>query len=227
MRGVRVVGVARSQQALQSMSMEKIGTAPFEYVLGDVTDAAVLQSVVDLAVKKEGNELVGVVLNAATLDPFQRIKDTDTAALKRHFEVNVWSQQVLASLCLPHLRQHDGRIVFLSSGIVEHPMVGWAAYTSAKAAMNAFIRCLAKEEPKVVSVSVKPGIVDTEMVRQSSSAEGVMDSQGEQWIKSMREGGKLLDPQVPGEAIAKIVLSAPRSASGGFFNYNDKQLQQV
>lgn len=222
-QGVRVVGVARSADNLKHMAMEKIGTGPFEYVVGDVGDQQTLQSVVQLASRDDG-DLVGLVLNAATLDPFNRVKDIDADMLSTHYRVNVWSQQVLTKLCLPQLRETQGKIVFVTSGIVDYPMVGWSAYAASKAAMNAFIKCLAKEEPLVTSVAVKPGIVDTDMVKQSSTAQGVMDAQGEQWLKSVKSGQGLLDPEVPGEAIAKIVLTAPKSASGGVFNYNDSKL---
>lgn len=219
-QGVRVVGVARSTDILKALSMEKIGSAPFEFVAGDIADTACLRSAVDLA--SRGNELVGLVLNAAQLDPFSRVAQFDSAELMRHYTINVWSQQVLTSLCIPHLRATRGKIVFVTSGIVEHPMVGWSAYAAGKAAMNSFIGSLAKEEPHITALSVKPGIVDTAMVQQSATSPGVMDSQGEQWIRNLQKSKGLLDPKIPGEAIAKIVLRAPPSCSGNNYAFNDK-----
>lgn len=62
-RGCRVIGVARSSGQLESMKAEKIGTAEFDFVAGDVCEPEVLQRAVNLAVKN-GSSLDGLVLNA-------------------------------------------------------------------------------------------------------------------------------------------------------------------
>lgn len=62
-KGVRVIGVARSTDSLASLSMEKIGSAPLEYVAGDVGNAGVVQKAVDLATSN-GHSLDALILNA-------------------------------------------------------------------------------------------------------------------------------------------------------------------
>lgn len=42
-------------------------------------------------------------------------------------------------------------------------MAGWGAYNASKAAMNSLGRTLANEEEDLVVVSVRPGVVGTEM----------------------------------------------------------------
>jgi NAD(P)-dependent dehydrogenase (short-subunit alcohol dehydrogenase family) len=224
--GVRVVGVARSANLLEAMRMEKLGSGPFEYVVGDVTDQSVINSAVQLAASA-GHQLVGIVLNAAVLEPIQRVADLDLDAVRKHFEVNIFSQIALVKAALPDLhRAPNGRIVFVTSGVVDFPSAGWSPYAMSKSAMNAFIAALAREQPEVYSVAIKPGLVDTQMLHESQNEahRAVMDDTFKTWFKEAREKNMIVQPEVPGSVIAKAVLSLPRSLSGLYLAYSDDRL---
>ena len=62
-KGCRVIGVARSIDPLELMKKEKIGSGSFDYVAGDVCEAEVLESAINLATRN-GASLDGLVLNA-------------------------------------------------------------------------------------------------------------------------------------------------------------------
>lgn len=62
-RGCRVIGIARSSGQLELLKAEKIGSAEFDFVTGDVCEPEILQRAVDLAVRN-GASLDGLVLNA-------------------------------------------------------------------------------------------------------------------------------------------------------------------
>jgi len=65
-KGYLVVCISRDREALQMLAMEKLGGGGgrIEIAPGCVTDLSVLTTAVEVATSN-GNELVGVVLNAA------------------------------------------------------------------------------------------------------------------------------------------------------------------
>lgn len=220
-RDTRVIGVARSSDALQKMSMEKMNGGKFEFVSGDITDAAVRRQCIDLAACD--GALDGLVLNAAVLEPFARTIDFDDTLLDNHINVNITSQIKLIREALPALRSAHGKIIFVTSGIVDHPMPGWSLYAASKAAIQTLFKCLSMEEPSITCVCVRPGIVDTQMVHEAhAKAAEVMGDQGKQWLDNLRNSNGLLSAEVPGEAISKLVLEAPSKLSGKCISFNDK-----
>lgn len=71
-----------------------------------------------------------------------------------------------AKAAIPILHESYGCVVFTSSGASTGAYSTWGAYGASKAAINHFARQLAVEEPKVISIAVRPGVVDTDMQRQ-------------------------------------------------------------
>ena len=62
-RGCRVIGVSRSSAPLEKLKAEKIGTAEFDFVAGDICEEVVLERAVEMATKN-GSSLDGLILNA-------------------------------------------------------------------------------------------------------------------------------------------------------------------
>lgn len=167
------------------------------------------------------------------------------------FDVNMFSAVELCKLALPHLRRSRGRIVFTSTGVAELPMTAWSPYCryvgrretckmtesgtcaiviSSKAAMNMYIRCLAREEQDVVCMAVRPGIVETAMVQGIYSdphCKQVMDPEQFAFMSLQRDHGRLLKPEVPAEVMARLVLEAPASLSGEFFSWDDVRAKRM
>lgn len=147
------------------------------------TDEAAVFEAVALA-EKTYQHVDGLILNAGTLDPLCRIgDDTPLSAWKTHFDINFFSLVTALKATLPALRKSDigGKVVFVSSGAAVKGNAGWGPYNAGKAAMNGLCRCfvhcfssvrhytdgrhrtLAAEEPNLISVAVRPGMVDTEV----------------------------------------------------------------
>jgi NAD(P)-dependent dehydrogenase (short-subunit alcohol dehydrogenase family) len=79
--------------------------------------------------------------------------------------------------------------------------------------MNHLNMTVACEEPEITSISIRPGMVDTQMQKNLRSEYlGVI---GERFVNAYKEG-KLVQPEQPGHVIAKLVLDAPRDLSGKF-----------
>lgn len=220
-RGADVVATARSAELLSDLADDVEGV---EVVAGDITDPTTRREVVDLALARFGS-VDGLVNNAGTLDPVARIHDATDDAWAESLAVNVIAPVALTALALPALRAVGGRVVNVSSGVANRPVVGWGAYCTAKAALKMATEVLAKEEPDITALSVRPGVVDTAMqaeIRKVGAS--VMTPEGHERFLDLHDTGQLLDPAVPGSAIAALVLHAPASMSGSFVSWDDDEV---
>lgn len=83
--------------------------------------------------------------------------------------------------------------------------------------MNHLALSLGEEEPEVTSVSIDPGLVDTEIQRQiREDLATTMDRQFHSVFTSVHQAGNLLKPEQPGNVMAKLVIDAPNSLSGKY-----------
>ena len=79
---------------------------------------------------------------------------------------------------------------------------------------------LGAEEPDITSVSIRPGMVDTEMQRALREDHGTaLDAEMHSKFTGVYKNGKLLKPEQPGHVMAKLVLDAPKEISGRFYSY--------
>lgn len=86
--------------------------------------------------------------------------------------------------------------------------------------MNNFAMSLGAEEPDVTSVSIRPGMVDTEMQRELREDHATnLDAEMHSKFTGVHKDGKLLQPEQPGHVMAKLVLDAPKELSGHFHSY--------
>ncbi|KJE97785.1 hypothetical protein CAOG_07884 [Capsaspora owczarzaki ATCC 30864] len=194
-------------------------------VAGDVADRTIAKQLVDTAIQRYG-AIDAVVNNAALLEPVKRIADVDPGEWAELMRINIQGPLNLTQLAIPHLRASKGRVVHVSSGAATSPMVGAGAYSVSKAGLNMFSRVLAAEEPEIVSVAVKPGVVDTAMqvTTRGSSAQAVLDPATAARFINLKSSGEILQPEVPARALAVVALRAPSSFSGEFFVWNDERI---
>lgn len=119
---------------------------------------------------------------------------------------------------IPHLRASHGRVIFTSTGASVTGYKGWGLYGASKAACNHLGMTLARQEPAITSVSVRPGMVDTQM--QSELRAGLIEGMEEdgQRLKDAYYSGKLLKPEQPAAVISNLALRADSRLSGKFFS---------
>ena len=116
------------------------------------------------------------------------------------------------------MRSAKGRIILTSSGAAVGAYATWGAYGASKAVLNHLAMTLAVEEPDVTTVSIRPGVVDTEMQREIRELHNqAMDAKDAAKFAGLKTNGGLLKPEQPGNVIARLVLSAPIALSGGFY----------
>ncbi|KAJ5667858.1 uncharacterized protein N7477_006428 [Penicillium maclennaniae] len=218
-----VVVVARSVEPLQKLKEQY--SKQVEVVNGDLADFSLAQKVVDTAIKAFG-QLDGMVLNHGILGQVGTIATADLKEWQQGFDVNFISLVAFTKAALPALRQSKGKIIFTSSGAAVTGYRSWGLYGATKAAMNSLASCLGNEEPEVTSISIRPGMVDTDMQRELRDVHSAnMDPETHSKFTNVHKDGKLLQPEQPGHVMAKLVLNAPKELSGKFLSWNDKELE--
>ena len=83
--------------------------------------------------------------------------------------------------------------------------------------MNHLAGQLACEEPEVTSISVRPGVVDTDMQRELRDVHStIMTEKDNEKFLGLHKRGQLLKPSDPGDVMARMVLKPPRELNGKF-----------
>jgi NAD(P)-dependent dehydrogenase (short-subunit alcohol dehydrogenase family) len=172
--GARVVISGRDQARLDDTMamMSAAGSAAHTACAGDLTDAAQLDRLVQVA-----GEIDGVVHAAgiSSLSPMRM--------LRQSFMQNTLENNLLAPMMLTQKQlykksfRNGASIVFLSSIAAHTGTVGLSPYAASKAALEAMMRCLALEiAPRGMRANaLVPGTVDTPMVR---AAPDLLEAQG-------------------------------------------------
>lgn len=225
--GARVALAARSEAPLAEVarSVEALGGRAL-ILPGDVSDRTACDRAVEETLDRFGR-LDGLVNNAGRLPPVAAIERSDPEAWERNIAVNLLGPYYLLRAAVPALRAAPGRVVNISSGAAVKPIGAWSAYCAAKAALTHLTAVLAVEEPRIISVALRPGVVDTEMQavirREGPSA---MDPERAAYFVQLKEEGRLEPPWVPARAAAWLALHAPPSMSGRFVEYDDPRVAE-
>ncbi|RKO99733.1 hypothetical protein CXG81DRAFT_6080, partial [Caulochytrium protostelioides] len=223
---VHVVGVSRSATCEPPTPG---AAARFTYVAADLAQGATAaRAAVDAAVKTHNGQLDAVIHNAGVLEPLSRVATVDAVQWERAMTINTMSVLHLLQATLPALRTSRGTFVYNSSGAAAHGYAGWGAYCTSKAAANMIIECAAAEEDAVTLLSVRPGVVRTDMqtvIRETAA--GAMKPEEYAKFTAFHENDQLLSPEVPAAVFANVAL-APSDAihglSGKFISFNAAEL---
>ena len=242
-----VTGASRGIGAAVARLLAGIGTAVTiaarsEAELEDIADGIaadggrVLPVVADVASPADCRRIVTETLshwgvvdtlvnNAGTFEPVSPIAISDVPAWQRAVAVNLMGPFMLVRYALDALRRRRGRVVNVSSGVAERAISGASAYCSAKAGLNHFTRVLAAEEPSIVAVAVRPGMVDTRMqalIRQQGPS--AMPPADVEIYRQVHREGRLLPPEVPARAIAWLARFAPAEWTGSYLDHDDSRI---
>jgi NAD(P)-dependent dehydrogenase (short-subunit alcohol dehydrogenase family) len=158
-RGCRVLISGRRAQPLDDVA--RLSTQ-ISVRVGDVTDhahrAALATALADLpgprAIVHAAGHFQTGLLDILSLEQW-----------RRSFETNVEARWLLSRACAESL--DDGRVLFIGSDAGGSPRAGAAAYSIAQAASETLRRALQAEwaDSGTVVGAFKPGLVDTDMVR--------------------------------------------------------------
>ncbi|KAL8889795.1 MAG: hypothetical protein Q9215_002983 [Flavoplaca cf. flavocitrina] len=212
-----VVLLARTAGPLETLKAKS--PAQVSVCAGDLAEYPIAEKSVAIA-NKDFGQLDGLILNHGILAPATRIADSSPEEWRHCFDVNFFSLIAFVKAALPSLRISNGRVIFTSSGASTKAYSTWGAYGASKAAMNHLNLTLAAEEPSLTCLSIRPGVVDTQMqsdIRNVHSS--LMDEKDVAKFQTLHQEGQLLKPEQPGHVIARLALNASRQLSGRFLEY--------
>ncbi|WRT64231.1 uncharacterized protein IL334_001160 [Kwoniella shivajii] len=116
--------------------------------------------------KSQGIDKLDIVIaNAAIGDCFGALSEVDLSSFEEHWRINVLAPLALYQACVP-LMPEGCKFVWMSSGasIIDRvPDKTDAGYGITKCCMNYLARYAHFEQPKIISFSLSPGWVQTDM----------------------------------------------------------------
>jgi NAD(P)-dependent dehydrogenase (short-subunit alcohol dehydrogenase family) len=217
--------ISRSENRLKGVAGEirSLGGKPLVFT-ADVSSYDACRSVVELTLDRFGR-IDALVNNAGIIQPISSVARAEPDTWRYNIEVNLLGPFNMIRAAISSLRNQHGRIVNVSSGAANRVLENASAYCAAKAALNHFTRVLAKEEPELIAMTVRPGVVDTDMQAfiRNEGAESMSDEQVG-YYRQLKDDGKLEPPEIPARSIAWLALYAPQKFSGQFFDFDDPRI---
>jgi len=156
--GRQVLICGRREEKLKET--QKINPAKINIIKADVSLEKDRQDIVSMVA---GHSVEFLVHNAAVLGEICHIGNIDLETWREVMAINVEGPLFLTQALLS--RMSHTRILHISSGAANHPVSGWISYCTSKAALY-MIFLMQNEELKtkgILTGSLRPGIVDTEM----------------------------------------------------------------
>ena len=225
--GAAVTLVARSEKMLEKVSedVRRLGGNPLR-IRANVADPVGCRKVVEMTLDKFA-KIDALVNNAGIVQPIATIAQADPDSWRYNLEVNLLGPFYLIHNAVSELRKQKGRVVNVSSGAANLALETVSAYCTAKAALNHFTRVLAEEEPTLTAMTVRPGVVDTDMQSYIREAgRNVMSDEQIDYYQNLKNSRVLEPPEVPARSIAWLALFAPREYSGRFLDYDDPAISR-
>jgi len=228
-KGLKVIVAARRLERLQELSSQHKHIIPKPVDLSNPEEVtAFCQYLSTLP------EPISVLINNAGYSIRGALEDVPPEAVRRVFQVNLFSLIQVTQACLPAMRrQRKGRIVNISSMVGKFPFPMSGVYAATKHALEAITDALRLEVAPfgIKVVAVRPGFVNTEFNEAATRITGDLMSRTDPDYRPLYEKagasvGKLfVNATVPGpEAIADLILEAALSEhpklvySGGFLS---------
>jgi short-subunit dehydrogenase len=189
-------------------------------VVGDVTEQATRQQLVDVALANYGG--LDVLVNNAGIGAFGRFDSADPDRLRRVMEVNFFALTEMTRLALPLLKQGTNPLVVNISSVLGHRAVPRSSeYCASKFAVQGFSESLRVElMPQGIGVLVvSPGLTQTEFTANSIDKTekpawpehpGVPAQYvARQTVRAMRAGRREIMPFAWGKALCWLNRIAP------------------
>lgn len=164
-------------QATAARINRELGIEQAVAIAADVTDENQVQQLIDQTLEHFGN-VTTLVNNAGILFP-TRAEDISLAEWSQVIAVNLTATFLCSrAVIMPMRAAGHGRIINMSSSAGRSvSTIGGAHYTAAKAGVLGLTRAFAKEYARegILVNAVCPGLIATEMVRGTCSAQQIAD----------------------------------------------------
>ena len=161
--GAAVLAAARSQTDIESLvgDIQSSGGEAMGCCV-DLADPAAAAELIQVATAQ--HDRIDILVHNAGIFPYDPLEEMSEESWRQVMEVNLNSGFRLTQACIPHMREHGGRILFSSSVQGNRAAVpGCAHYAASKGGINGFIRAAALELAKyrITVNGVEPGLVLT------------------------------------------------------------------
>ncbi|MFI6516705.1 SDR family oxidoreductase [Spirillospora sp. NPDC050679] len=203
--GADVVLSARTEEQLRKVAAEVEAAGRRALVVpADLSDPGAAAGLAERAAEAFGRlDIVVNNVGGALPRPFM---DTEPHHLENAFQFNVSNAHALTRAAVPHLLEHRGAVINISSVMGRIPGRGYAAYGSAKAALAHYTRLAAADlAPRVRVNAIAVGSVAT------SALDIVMSSDE---LRAQMEAatplGRIGDPEEVAAAV--LYLASPAAA---------------
>lgn len=162
-----VINYLRNETAAAQVADQCVAAGGDAWTLpADVMDATAVNAMIERVVAETGriDAVVNNALRAYRFNPDQRrrFQELDWDAYREQFDGAVQSACNVCQAVVPHMRRHAaGSIVNIATNLIEHPVVPYHDYGTAKSALVGFSRHLAADlGPSGIRVNcVAPGLV--------------------------------------------------------------------
>ena len=201
--GATVYAGARSP--MRAAELRELESENQERLAIRILDVSADESVLSFRnqIKESGIDLL--INNAGVyLDSDQSLESLESTKILECLNINTVGPARMTQIFLPLLRRsRQARIANISSqmgSISDNTSGGSVAYRMSKTALNMFTKCLALDEPEIISICLHPGWVQTEM------------------------GGKgaAVSPEDSATGLLNVIFSADESKSGQFLRFDGK-----
>lgn len=198
-KGHQVYGIARS------FPEDWPGTKSVEFDLLKTTDIPPLIEKIFGFISGEV-ESITIINNAGTISPIGFAGSNQAEEVSNSIALNLTAPMVMSGAFISQAADLSAqkRIINISSGAGRNAYEGWSAYCAGKAGLDHFSLCIEKEYKDIKTMSIAPGIIDTDMqgkIRESSE----MDFPMIENFKAYKEQGMLSTPEETAEQLVRLL----------------------
>jgi NAD(P)-dependent dehydrogenase (short-subunit alcohol dehydrogenase family) len=199
--GHTVAGCGRS--ATHVKELQKQFGSPHRFATVDVSDAAAVEVWAKDVLAKFGPPDL-LINNAAVMNPIAPLWQISAGDFDRVIDVNVKGVVNSIRAFVPAMvARKTGVIVNLSSGWGRSTAPDVAPYCASKFAVEGLTLAMAQELPKgMAAIPLNPGVIATDMLRQSWGAEAEAYQSAEQWAKRAAPFLMNLGPKDNGKSLS-------------------------
>jgi benzil reductase ((S)-benzoin forming) len=145
--------------------------------------------IIALLDKINRNSDIEIINNAAFVEP-EIFTHMSIKIIRQHFETNFFAPVVLLQKILAQVPV--ARVLNISSGAAEIPLLSLFAYCTSKSAMHHAVKCLNLEYPNTKFANLRPGMVDTGLQDRLRNIDSSIFPNGNFYLK-VKEEKKLIN----------------------------------
>jgi benzil reductase ((S)-benzoin forming) len=175
----RVIAVSRNIDSLKLINNNLL-----EIIQADITNDTDQMRIIALLNKINKNSNIEIINNAAFGQP-EIFINMSIETIKHHFETNFFAPIILLQKILAQISVT--KVLNISSGAAENPLLSLFAYCTSKSAMHHAIKCLNLEYHDTKFANLRPGMVDTPLQDRWRNVDSRVFPNGNFYLKAKEE----------------------------------------